>query len=100
MSKEVNTIDCEQHGQQPETFVCQHIVESLQTGNQVGFWWASEHGNPRPDAWCTACNELVREAGGEWDDQTESFASVKLLCGACYDRAREHNLPQWYQFLK
>jgi hypothetical protein len=92
MKKEVNTVDCEQHGQQPETFVCQHVVQSLYTNKRVGFRWADDPENPRPDAWCTACNELLSEAGGEWNDRTESFAGVKLLCGACYDRAREINL--------
>ncbi|HVG34935.1 MAG TPA: hypothetical protein VM911_17830 [Pyrinomonadaceae bacterium] len=100
MNKKVNTVDCEIHGQQQETFVCQHLVESFHTNKQVGFWWAHDPENPRPDAWCTACNELVLEAGGEWDDQAESFANIKLVCGACYDRVREFNLPQWRQFLK
>jgi len=26
---------------------------SLNTTRPVGFWWAEDHGNPHPDAWCT-----------------------------------------------
>src|SRR5437867_9591355 len=66
--------------------------------NPVGFWWANDPGNHRPDSWCTACNELLREEGGEWNSRSESFADIQLLCAICYDSARELNFPQWRQF--
>ncbi len=80
-------IECREHGTQPVTFVCQHIVESLRTNRAVGFFWAQDPDNPRPDAWCEACEAKVHAAGGEWTDESEAFAGVTLLCGACYDRA-------------
>jgi len=46
---------------------------------------------PRGDAWCSACEEVrVREGGstGDWNERSEAFAGIKLLCGACYDRLR------------
>jgi len=85
-------VDCSAHGAQDETFVCQHIVQGLRDGIAYGFWWADDPENPRPDAWCTACNEIVAASGGEWTSEGEKFAGVKLLCGACYDRARAMNL--------
>ncbi len=93
------TVECDEHGPQPETFVCQHIVQGLVEGRPYGFWWADDPENSRPDAWCTACNDLLKKHGGEWNDTTESFAGVKLLCGACYDTARAANLGRkWWHF--
>ena len=43
-------ISCDIHGDQEETFVCQHLVDSLHTRKPVGFYCASE---PRGDAWCS-----------------------------------------------
>ncbi len=86
------SVECDEHGPQEATFVCQHIVKGLRESVPYGFWWADDPGNARPDAWCTACNEVVAETGGEWTAAAEAFAGVKLLCGACYDRARAMNL--------
>src|SRR6267154_476901 len=84
------TVDCEAHGKQQETFVCQHISNSLTTGAPFGFWWSSvQRDEPRPDAWCTPCNEVIAASGGEWTEEATAFARVKLICGSCYDRAKE-----------
>ena len=98
MREEGHKVHCRVHGEQPETFVCQHIVMSLNATQQVGFWWADDPGNPHPDAWCTTCNEVLKEENGEWNDRSESFADIKLLCGQCYERARQLNFPEWRQF--
>ena len=84
--------ECHQHGNQDETFVCQHIVHGLREGVAYGFWWETESGSSRPDAWCTACEELVAAADGERTEEVVAFASIKLLCGLCYDRAKEMNI--------
>ncbi|MFS1945926.1 hypothetical protein BCU64_001180 [Vibrio lentus] len=58
-----------------------------------GFWSAEpEPGNERPESWCSACEDKVNSDGGEWNDESEAFAGVTLLCGACYDRAKEMNV--------
>ena len=87
----MKTTNCEQHGEQQETFVCQHVVQGLSEGVAYGFWWAASPDNLRPDAWCTLCNELVAEAGGEWTDAVLQVAKIKLLCGSCYDNAKFMN---------
>lgn len=87
----VRKVNCCIHGQQEETFVCQHLVESLSTGEKVGFYSAFE---PRGDAWCSMCETVrVKEGGksGDWNDKSEAFADIKLLCGSCYDQIRELN---------
>ena len=81
-------VECAQHGTQQATFVCRHIVEGLRTNQPVGFFWATDPANPRPDAWCEACEAKVQSTNREWTDESEAFARVTLLCGACYDRAK------------
>jgi hypothetical protein len=86
-----DTVHCGQHGKQQATFVCHHIVQSLATNERVGFFTADDPDNPRPDAWCAACEKKVWETGGEWNDESEAFARVTMVCGACYDRAKMVN---------
>jgi hypothetical protein len=81
-------VHCQQHGSQAETFVCQHIASSLHSGRAVGFHWPASSTEPRPDAWCSACEEARVRAGGEWTDEVNALLGVKLLCGACYDAAK------------
>jgi hypothetical protein len=81
-------IQCEEHGSQEETYICQHLISSLKTNESVGFYWSSE---PRGDAWCHACEKVrIAEGGirGDWNERSEAFADIKILCGACYDRIR------------
>lgn len=85
-----NTVRCSEHGEQEETFVCQHIVETLRDGMPRGFFWSIARDVPRPDA-CSACNDTVAAAGGDWTPEAEAAAGVRLLCGACYDRAKAIN---------
>lgn len=100
MDEENKMVECNEHGVQQATFVCQHVIQSLRDNIPRGFWSAEESPeNPRPDSWCTECEELVNSVG-EWNDETEAFAGVTLLCGACYDRAKEMNAGQkkkWWQ---
>lgn len=87
--EDAQVVECALHGPQQATFVCRHVVQSLRDDQPRGFWTSEVSlDNPRPDAWCTECEELVNRVG-EWNDATEAFAGVTLLCGACYDRARE-----------
>ena len=89
---EGRTITCHEHGEQQETFVCQHVVQMLRDGIPRGFFWAHDGSdNPRPDAWCATCEAAVSANGGEWNDELEAVAGVSLLCGACYDRAKNIN---------
>ena len=34
-------VQCNKHGEQQETFVCQHIAEGLRTKQRVGFVWTT-----------------------------------------------------------
>jgi hypothetical protein len=86
----VENVRCNVHGLQQRTFVCQHIAEGLSSHKRVGFF-ATPHApdTARPDAWCSACEERLRTTGGEWVDQALEHLQAKILCGACYDVARQ-----------
>lgn len=84
-------ITCDIHGDQEETFVCQHIVYSLVNENRVGFHYPAESDILRPDAWCAECENTRIEAGGDWNDELNERLNVKLLCGKCYDIAKSIN---------
>ena len=88
MSEPVPKVRCEIHGMQDETFVCQHIFESLRSGVPVGFIAAADPDTARPDAWCSACERARVVAGGEWTKELNELLNIRLLCGACYDQAR------------
>jgi hypothetical protein len=84
----IQLVTCPVHGVQDETFVCQHIVQTLLDGVARGFHWSGEGQSARPHAWCSSCNAVLEEAGWEWTREAEEFAHVKLLCGRCYDDAK------------
>lgn len=103
MSGEDDFIECCEHGKQQATFVCQHIVQTLVDKKPRGFWSAEGSENSRPDSWCSECEAKVQETNGEWNDESETFADIKLMCGSCYDRAKEINFSQgkqWWKFWK
>lgn len=81
-------VKCAAHGWQEESFVCQHIVESLHTGVPVGFHWPEGSSALHPDAWCSSCEEARVEAGGDWTPDVEEKLSIRLVCGACYEHAK------------
>jgi len=84
-------VQCEKHGAQPETFVCDHVVQSLRDGQPRGFFWAVDSDDEYPDAWCGQCNDRLAASGGEWTDALEATAKVRLLCARCYEAAKELN---------
>jgi hypothetical protein len=79
-------ITCAIHGESDVTFVCHHLVQ----GQGVGFFYSDEE-FLRPDAWCLECERFLTEHGGEWNDETEAFATVTVICANCYDGVRQRN---------
>src|SRR5688500_10839377 len=79
-------IICDQHGPSYATFVCNHLA----TGSKLGFHCSFQDDDSRPDAWCSKCNEVMLAEGG-WNEASESFANITLLCEKCYDKAKERN---------
>ncbi|MBC6699429.1 hypothetical protein [Hymenobacter sp. BT190] len=69
----------------------------MNTHAPVGFYepFASDLAKTYPDgelnAWCDMCDEKLMEVG-EWNDESESFAQIKLICDACFFDMKELNL--------
>lgn len=86
---DAETCDCDRHGVQLATFVCNHIV-GARHGETVGF----VSGEPDDecdlrDAWCEKCHAYLTANGGEWvDGSVEVPGGISILCAECY-RARE-----------
>ena len=81
-------IKCELHGTQPETFVCQHIAQSLVSKQLVGFHWPADSEQLYPDAWCSQCQVRHERCGFEWKGEAADKLGAKLLCARCYLQAR------------
>lgn len=83
-----NKIQCVKHGECQQTFVCNHLL-----GEDSGLGFNRNEptdDNPFPDAWCDNC-ELIRAAHGGWNEESEKFVEISLLCSGCYERARIRN---------
>lgn len=82
------TTHCERHGDMQEAFVCEHLLH----GSRLGFFTdPKDTSNPRPDAWCSSCEQVRLEHGG-WNDESEALIKVKLVCGGCYDEIKTGNI--------
>lgn len=77
-------VQCDEHGETEKTYVCSHLIEQ-EAGQGFNRNEPSEE-NPYPDAWCDEC-ELIREAHGGWNDESEALVTIRLLCSACYEKA-------------
>lgn len=87
MSDPTKRLTCDQHGESHACFLCGH----LPSGVAAGFFTGDDaEGDPRPDAWCARCEEVVN-AEGEWNERSEGFARITLCCTECYDDIRRRN---------
>ncbi|HPF22635.1 MAG: hypothetical protein R3C08_09210 [Hyphomonas sp.] len=78
-------IECSAHGSNEETFVCSHILETLQKRIPKGFHWILDH-DGCIQAFCDACWNATDE---EW---AETSATVcRLICLVCLKDAATIN---------
>jgi hypothetical protein len=93
MNIEENMVECCTHGNRYPAYACQH----LNTQTPVGFYepLASDpdviYANDELNAWCNACDEVLLKVG-EWNEESEAFAKIKLICDRCYFDIKELNL--------
>jgi hypothetical protein len=86
-----HAVTCESHGTSRAAFVCQHLNKDVFTGFHEAF-----ESNPliEPDddyqAWCDEC-EKIREQEGEWNDVSEGFAKIRLICDQCFFEVKQRN---------
>lgn len=79
-------VDCERHGRRPAALCCRHVAR--ESGR--GFYSAPSDELARPQAWCAACDALLRRRGA-WSEEVFEEAEMTLLCELCWDEARERN---------
>ena len=84
-------VQCGTHGENVPAYVCSHLLEGLRARDirSIGFYEAE----PKPDdpescGWCQACED-VRVAEGGWNDRSEGFAKIQLICSGCFDSIRQ-----------
>ncbi len=84
-------IECEAHGPSAPAFVCGHLCD----GEALGFHYEAERVDDEmcPDAWCDDCHAAL-EAAGEWTDDLEQQADIKVVCSLCYGEIRAKNWVQ------
>jgi hypothetical protein len=88
---EIRRVHCHEHGYRFPTFVCRHLVG----GEGLGFYPPnrppiSEDESAEQCAWCAEC-EQVRQKQGGWDDISEEFAGVTMVCDVCFESSRIRN---------
>jgi hypothetical protein len=86
MSDPEKIMICKLHGKSHATFICNHLAH----GSGIGFYYGDED-DIRPDAWCYECDQNLMQNGGEWNDETEAFANITVICANCYDTVRLQN---------
>lgn len=83
-------MECSCHGRQKPAFICQHLLH----GDLLGFFQPDEPpttDEPWQQAWCEA-REAVRMLAGGWNEESEPFAAVKLICDGCFQVVRARNI--------
>jgi hypothetical protein len=82
---EKQVVHCGSHGPRRPAYVCRHVVR----GSGLGFFTPDEPGDDL-HAWCRACDRVL-QACGEWNDESEAYAQIVLICDLCFEAARKRN---------
>jgi hypothetical protein len=92
MSESDNKVECKTHGSADATFICQHLIGGESLGFNIGYDPEAPD-ELHPDAWCDECEKTLNSEG-EWNDKSEEFADIKIVCSHCYENIRERNWVQ------
>ncbi|GAA0193903.1 hypothetical protein GCM10009122_56990 [Fulvivirga kasyanovii] len=88
-------VKCGEHGSRRRAFVCQHLNSNTKTGFEEAFPtypdMEFEYEDDDFQAWCDEC-ESVRVKYDGWNEESEKFAKIKLICEKCYFDIKEFNL--------
>ena len=83
-------IHCDTHGKRRTAFVCHHLFISIQDKQPRGFFWSRDE-DGCINAYCNECDHYLETHGGEWNETTEAFADIKLVCESCASVAAKLN---------
>jgi len=76
------------------TFVCKHVLESLADGVPRGFIYSTLDPAEEPNAYCADCDVMLQQGGGDWNDQLEVKAEIKIVCYGCFLKVAKLNGAQ------
>ena len=91
---ESNFIECEEHGENKMAFVCHHFLEKQNIGWNEKEEYIFDEDDEFWDcisAWCDECENYRIENDG-WDEDSEKFADITLVCESCALKFKEENL--------
>ena len=86
-------VDCGIHGFRRSAFVCQHLNLEKSKGFEEAFETSKGMELENDDdfaAWCSECEEIRIKNDG-WNENSEKFAKIKLVCEECYFELKEFN---------
>lgn len=79
-------IDCAIHGFRRPAFICQHLNLKNKNGFEEAFTTYPKmalNDDESFQAWCNECEEIRVQHDG-WNEQSEKFSKIKLICEDCY----------------
>ncbi|WP_313376762.1 DUF6882 domain-containing protein [Chishuiella sp.] len=85
-------LDCPNHGLQRKAFVCQHLNLEKPVGFIEAFdtYPKMELEEEDLQAWCNDCENIRRKHNG-WNEESEPYAQIKLICENCYFEIKNIN---------
>ena len=89
-SPEEQRVHCHQHGPTKPAYACCHSIVSLRDGSKRGLIFVRDE-DGQYNGWCDECDKFLMSHGEEWNDETEGFAKIGLLCEVCFERLIEMN---------
>lgn len=83
-------VDCGAHSEMRPSCVCQHLLAAVSERIVRGVNWLLD-GDGNVNARCDDCEDFLQRHGAEWNDETEAFAKIKLICERCFVTLKETN---------
>lgn len=75
-------LECEKHGLQNEAYVCSHLVKTLSDRVPRGLIWSRDE-DGQINAYCIGCDDMLKDAGGEWTEELQEKAGLAIACEVC-----------------
>lgn len=93
MTDSEQVVECGTHGRSAPAYVCSHLVEGLRGRDIRSIGFHEGEAQSAEDAegecgWCQACED-VRAAEGGWNDRSEGYAQITLICSGCFEEIRQ-----------
>ncbi len=79
-------VECCSHGSRNAAYVCTHTVDTLRDNIPRGLTYVIDDDGCY-NGYCDECDDVLERCGGEWNDESEGFAQVTLICEGCFERA-------------